>query len=112
VLLIGAAYKKNIEDVRESPALSIIRELDNKLARVSYHDPHVPRLESRHLDREITSVPLTPERLAASDGVVIVTDHTAIDYDMILTHASLVIDTRNATPPFRKEGQRAQVLRA
>jgi len=112
VLLIGAAYKKNIEDVRESPALSIIRELDNKLARVSYHDPHVPRLESRHLDREITSVPLTPERLAASDGVVIVTDHKAIDYGMILTYASLVIDTRNATPPFRKAGQKAHVLRA
>jgi UDP-N-acetyl-D-glucosamine dehydrogenase len=112
VLLIGAAYKKNIEDVRESPALSIIRELDRKLARVSYHDPHVPRLESRHLDREMTSVLLTPEALASSDAVVIVTDHAAIDYDMILTHASLVIDTRNATPPFRKEGQKAHVLRA
>lgn len=97
VLLLGVAYKPNVEDIRESPALAIIQLLDRKLARVRYHDPHVPVLQTRHLERRLASIDLTPEALAAADAVVIVTDHRAIDYAMVLKHAKLVIDSRNAT---------------
>ncbi len=102
ILLVGAAYKRNVEDVRESPAIRIIQLLHERLARVSYHDPYVPRLETRHLERALASEQLSPELVAASDAVVIVTDHSNIDYEMILRHAKLVIDTRNATAPYRQ----------
>ena len=102
VLLIGVAYKRNVDDVRESPALAIIRELERRLARVSYHDPHVPLLRSRHLLREMRSVPLTPEAMRQSDAAVIVTDHNCIDYRLLLEHCRLVVDSRNATAPYRK----------
>jgi UDP-N-acetyl-D-glucosamine dehydrogenase len=102
ILLLGVAYKRNIDDVRESPALSIIRLLESRLARVTYHDPHVPILHSRHLDRELYSAALTPEIVASADAAIIVTDHQKVDYEMVLEHAQLVVDTRNATGPFRK----------
>ncbi len=102
VLLIGAAYKKNVEDVRESPAIRIIQLLHERLARVSYYDPYVPRLETRHLEKPLLSVRLTPEAVSASDAVIVVTDHSNIDYAMILEHARLVVDTRNATAPYRR----------
>jgi UDP-N-acetyl-D-glucosamine dehydrogenase len=102
ILLIGAAYKRNVEDVRESPAIRIIQLLHERLAKVSYYDPHVPRLETRHLERALSSeLQLTPEAVASNDAVVIVTDHSNIDYEMILQHAKLVVDTRNATAPYR-----------
>jgi len=102
VLLIGAAYKRNVEDVRESPAIRIIQLLQERMAKVSYYDPHVPRLETRHLKAALVSVKISPEVITSSDAVVIVTDHTNIDYKMILDHAKLVVDTRNATAPYRK----------
>jgi UDP-N-acetyl-D-glucosamine dehydrogenase len=100
ILLIGVAYKRNVDDVRESPALAIIQVLEAKLARVSYHDPHVPVLRSRHLDRERRSVPLTAETVSSADAVLIVTDHSKIDYKLIVENADLVIDTRNALACF------------
>jgi UDP-N-acetyl-D-glucosamine dehydrogenase len=102
ILLIGVAYKRNVDDVRESPALAIIRELERRLARVVYHDPHVPVLRSRHLMREMRSVPLTAETVRQYDAVVIVTDHEGVDYQMLLENCSLVVDTRNATAQYRK----------
>jgi UDP-N-acetyl-D-glucosamine dehydrogenase len=102
ILLIGAAYKKNVEDVRESPAIRIIQLLHERLANVSYYDPHVPRLETRHLEKPLFSVCLSPEMVKSSDAVIIVTDHSSIDYSMILDHAALVVDTRNATATHRK----------
>jgi UDP-N-acetyl-D-glucosamine dehydrogenase len=102
ILLIGAAYKKNVEDVRESPAIRIIQLLHERLAKVSYYDPFVPRLETRHLEQPLTSRQISREAIAASDAVIIVTDHANIDYQMILDNAQLVIDTRNATARFRK----------
>ena len=102
VLVIGAAYKPDVDDVRESPALTIIRLLHSKLARVSYHDPWVPRLRSRHLEREMLSVELTAETLKAADAVIIVTDHSRIDYQFIVRNARLIIDTRNATASCRE----------
>jgi UDP-N-acetyl-D-glucosamine dehydrogenase len=96
VLVLGVAYKRNVEDIRESPALDIIRLLEGQGARVSYFDPHVPRF--REDGREFRSVELTPEVVAAADCVIVVTDHTAVDYRMIKRHAKLVVDTRNALP--------------
>ncbi len=96
VLVLGVAYKRDIDDLRESPALDIIRLLEDQGARVTYSDPHVPTFsENGH---EFRSVPLTPETVAAADCIMIVTDHTAVDYRMIRRHAKLVVDTRNAMP--------------
>ena len=99
VLVLGVAYKRDIDDIRESPALDIIRLLEGQGARVSYSDPYVPILaEDGH---EFRSVALDSKTVAAADCVMIVTDHTAVDYHMIKRHARLVVDTRNAMP---KEG--------
>ncbi|HEY3011258.1 MAG TPA: nucleotide sugar dehydrogenase [Gemmatimonadales bacterium] len=99
VLVLGVAYKRDIDDIRESPALDIIRLLKGQGARVAYSDPHVPRF--REDGQEFRSVELTPDAVAAADCVMIVTDHTAVDYHMIKRKAKLVVDTRNALP---KEG--------
>ncbi len=96
VLVLGVAYKRDIEDIRESPALDIIRLLEGQGARVSYFDPHVPRF--REDGQEFRSVELTPELVAAADCVMVVTVHSAVDYRMIKRHARLVVDTRNALP--------------
>ena len=96
VLVLGVAYKRDIDDIRESPALDIIRLLEGQGARVSYHDPHVPCFtEDGH---EYRSVALTPEAVRAADCVMVVTDHSAIDYRLIRREAKLVVDTRNAMP--------------
>lgn len=102
ILLVGVAYKRDVEDVRESPALTIIRLLEQHLARVSYHDPFVPTLRSRHLMRIMESVPLTPQRVRGYDAAVIVTDHSCLDYKMLLDNVPLIIDTRNATASHRR----------
>jgi UDP-N-acetyl-D-glucosamine dehydrogenase len=94
VLILGVAYKRDIDDIRESPALDIIRLLEAQGARVSYHDPHVPCF--REDGKEYRSVALTPQAVAAADCVMIVTDHSLIDYGMIRATAQLVVDTRNA----------------
>jgi len=95
ILILGVAYKRDVGDVRESPALDIIRLLWDWGAEVHYHDPHVPNLA---LDgKELTSVPWTVETLDQADVVVVVTDHATYDWDWVLSHARLVVDTRNAT---------------
>jgi len=95
VILVGAAYKPDVSDTRESPAVDIIDGLAEWHADVDYHDPHVPTLEVGEATYE--SVPLSQARLAEADCVVIVTDHTAIDVDRLVETASLLFDTRNAT---------------
>lgn len=95
VLIVGVAYKPNVKDVRESPALDIIRLLEDMGAQVSYHDPYVPEVSEG--TQKLASVPLSRENVAASDCTVIVTNHKELDYPMILDAAKLVIDTRNAT---------------
>src|SRR5216117_2164633 len=94
VLLLGVAYKKNIDDIRESPALDVLRLLRRHGAIVDYHDPHVPGLKDD--DLELKSVPLTPEVLKGADCVLIVTDHSDVDYGLVARHAHVVVDTRNA----------------
>ncbi|HMH56735.1 MAG TPA: nucleotide sugar dehydrogenase [Gemmatimonadales bacterium] len=96
VLVLGVAYKRDVEDIRESPALDIIRLLEGQGARVTYFDPHVPRF--REDGQEFRSVELTPDVVAAADCVMIVTDHTVVDYRMIKRMAKLIVDTRNAIP--------------
>jgi UDP-N-acetyl-D-glucosamine dehydrogenase len=96
VLVLGVAYKRDIDDIRESPALDIIRLLAGQGARVSYSDPHVPRFQED--GQEFRSVELTPAAVTAADCVMIVTDHSAVDYGMIKQRAKLVVDTRNALP--------------
>jgi UDP-N-acetyl-D-glucosamine dehydrogenase len=95
VLLLGVAYKKDIDDVRESPALDVMRLLMADGAQVDYHDPHVPKVNEE--GRWSESVDLSEERLASSDAVVILTDHSAFDFEWILQHSRILVDTRNAT---------------
>ncbi len=99
VLILGMAYKKDVDDPRESPGFELMDLLLKKGAAVSYNDPHIPELpRMRHWPHlRMTSSPLTPELLAAQDAVVIATDHTAYDYAAIVARSRLVIDTRNAT---------------
>lgn len=94
VLVIGVAYKKNVNDMRESPALRIIDMLIAEGASVSYHDPFVPELTKKGL----SSVPLSPELLAEQEVAVVVTDHDGIDWASVVAGAPLVVDLRNAVP--------------
>jgi UDP-N-acetyl-D-glucosamine dehydrogenase len=92
------AYKPDVDDLRESPTLKLIHLLREQGAQVSYNDPHIQRLHrTRQYDFEMSSVELTPETLASADCVVVVTGHRAYDWDSIVEHAQLIIDTRNAT---------------
>ena len=95
VLVIGIAYKRDIDDVRESPALDVIRLLEEMGADVSYHDPYVRTFREDGIEH--ASVELTDARLKECDAVVIVTDHTSIDWQRLVNRVSLIVDTRNAT---------------
>jgi UDP-N-acetyl-D-glucosamine dehydrogenase len=98
VLVLGVAYKRDLDDTRESPALKIIDLLSKKGAEIVYHDPYVPVLKpSRHYDFHLASVPLTREELQRADAVLVATDHAVFDYQFIVDASTLVIDTRNAT---------------
>ena len=94
VLVLGVAYKRDVGDVRESPALDVIHLLQQRGAEVSYHDPYVGSL--RHEGMDMDSSPLTDAALAAADCVVVVTDHSAFDWAYIGARARLIVDTRNA----------------
>jgi len=98
VLVLGVAYKRDIDDSRESPSLKIISLLQGKGAKVSYNDPYIPRARAfrEYPDMDLKSIPLTAVRLKKTDAVIISTDHSAYDYDWIVKHAPLVVDTRHA----------------
>lgn len=97
ILVLGIAYKPNIDDVRESPAAEIIEQLVHAGASVSYHDPHVLDFpEMRKHDIDLSSTPLTAQTLSGVECVLIVTDHADVDYQLVADHAPLVVDTRNA----------------
>ncbi len=93
VLALGVAYKKDVDDVRESPSLDVMSLLLDKGADVQYADPFVPKVSVR--DRALVARDVTPETLAAADVVLMLTDHSAFDRQMIVDHAQLIIDTRN-----------------
>lgn len=95
VLILGIAYKKNVDDMRESPSVRMMELLREKGAILDYSDPHVPkfpRMREHHFDLE--SLPLTPETLSAADCVLIATDHARFDYAMIKRHSKLIVDSR------------------
>ncbi|MGB7329169.1 MAG: nucleotide sugar dehydrogenase [Rubripirellula sp.] len=99
ICMLGIAYKKNVDDPRESPSFDLMKILLAAGAELTYSDPHVPSMpKMRHYDLPpMKSQTITPEFLASQDAVIIATDHTDFDYDMIVEHSALVVDTRNAT---------------
>jgi UDP-N-acetyl-D-glucosamine dehydrogenase len=99
IMVLGVAYKKDVDDMRESPSLKIIEQLTMRGAKVEYNDPHFPQIPKlRHYNFEgMMSVPIDSKSLAAYDCVLIATDHTSYDYPMIVESSQLVVDTRNAT---------------
>jgi len=116
VLLLGVAYKKDINDVRESPALSIIDRLRAKGANVRYHDPFVAevRFDDAHTDaggEPLNSMPLTNEELQSADCVIIVTDHSDIDYKRVCSLVPLIVDTRNALKGDVRRESSARIIR-
>ena len=95
ILVLGLAYKKNIDDTRESPAVEIMDLLQDKGAEVAYSDPHVPKFpRKRNYHFDLQSVALTPESIASYDCLVLATDHDGFDYQQLVQHARLVVDTR------------------
>lgn len=110
ILVLGVAYKKDIDDMRESPALKIIELLRQQGAKITYHDPYIPVVEPHggstlHME----SVPLTDDVLTGADAVLILTDHTTVDYERVVGKAKLVVDTRNATKEVREN--RAKIVK-
>jgi len=112
IALLGMAYKKDVDDPRESPGFELMELLLKKGAVVSYNDPHIPRLPRvrNHPYLDLVSQPLTAAFLQAQDCVLIVTDHSAYDWNFIVSHAALVVDTRNATRDVK--GHRDRIVRA
>jgi UDP-N-acetyl-D-glucosamine dehydrogenase len=104
IMILGVAYKKDIDDIRESPALKIMELLQFKGAKISYHDPYVKEFNSQK------SLELNTENLKNQDAIVITTDHSNVDYELIGKHARLIIDTRNVMANIKEP--KARVLRA
>jgi UDP-N-acetyl-D-glucosamine dehydrogenase len=111
VLVLGLAYKKNVDDQRESPSLTLIEMLQERGAEVSYHDPFVPKTHKmREHDLQMESQELSDAVLREADAVLIATDHDAVDYNRVCSIASLVVDTRNATEFY--SGARDHIFKA
>jgi len=104
ILVLGLAYKRDVDDVRESPSVMLLEMLQERGGKVDYHDPYVPsgKPMREHNITHLRSVPLTPASLKKFDCVLISTDHTCVDYDMVCRHAKLVVDTRNAAGAKRR----------
>ncbi|MEK7743600.1 MAG: UDP binding domain-containing protein, partial [Elusimicrobiota bacterium] len=100
ILVLGAAYKPDVNDVRESPSLDVIKLLLDLGAEVSYHDPHVPALTIE--GKKMRSTPLTPSNLRKADLVAVLTAHSGVDYPSVVRQARLVFDARNATKGLRR----------
>jgi UDP-N-acetyl-D-glucosamine dehydrogenase len=100
VLILGVSYKRDVGDIRESPALKVIERLHRKGAEVMYHDPYVERLQ--HGGADLVSTPLSDETIAATDCVLILTQHQCLPWDRIVAAAPLIVDTRNALREYRK----------
>jgi len=103
VLILGMAYKKDVDDIRESPSLDLVRLLEEKGAIVDYNDPYIPVAVSHRKGFKMTSVELTEEALEGHDCVIIATDHSTYDYKWIVEHSPLIVDTRNATRDIESE---------
>jgi UDP-N-acetyl-D-glucosamine dehydrogenase len=112
ILILGVAYKKDVDDVRESPALEIMEILQDKGAQLHYHDPYIPKLHKmrKHDFSYMSSTPLTESTLSSFDAVLIATDHSGIDYQWIVQNAQVVVDSRNATRTVQKN--RDKIIKA
>ncbi len=111
ILVLGLAYKKDVDDIRESPSIELIELLRTRGAKVDYNDPHVPRTHKmREHDLRMKSVPLSARHLRKYDAVLIATDHSSYDYGMIVRNSRLVVDTRNATGKIRSG--RSKIVKA
>jgi UDP-N-acetyl-D-glucosamine dehydrogenase len=98
ILVLGVSYKKDVDDLRESPSLAVMELLQSRGVRVDYHDPYFSHLgRMRRYNFQLESVDLTPENLSQYNAVLITTDHSSIDYEFVVRNSRLVIDTRNAT---------------
>ena len=104
ILIVGVAYKKDIDDIRESPALRIRDLLKYKGAKINYHDPYVENVGS------LKSLDLTKNTIEEQDAIVIITDHTSIDYSSLGKYAKLIVDTRNIMATVKNP--KARVIRA
>ncbi|UCD29961.1 MAG: nucleotide sugar dehydrogenase [Planctomycetota bacterium] len=111
ILVLGLAYKKDIDDIRESPSIELIELLQEHGAKVDYNDPYIPTThKQREHDLRMKSVPVTPASIKRYDCVLISTDHSAYDYEMIVKNAKLVVDTRNACA--KVKGNKKHVFKA
>ncbi len=111
VLILGLSYKRDIDDIRESPSLKIIELLQDRKAVVDYNDPYIPATyKMRKYDLGMKSIPLTPENVKSYDCIIIVTDHSSYDPNFIVEHAKLVVDTRNVIK--RHMDKEGKVIRA
>jgi UDP-N-acetyl-D-glucosamine dehydrogenase len=111
ILILGIAYKRDIDDMRESPALEVIELLREKEAKISYNDPNIPRIPKvRKHDLDLKSTLLTAKFLKSVDAALIITDHSSYDYSWIVENSNLVVDTRNATKDVKKF--RSRILKA
>ncbi|MHB1844538.1 MAG: nucleotide sugar dehydrogenase [Deltaproteobacteria bacterium] len=110
LLVMGIAYKKDVDDMRESPSMRVIELLKERGAEVAYHDPYVPKVPKMRAHKvELSSVPFTPQELAKYDAAVIVTDHSAIDYQALVDGVPLVVDARRATHKVTRHRDRIHV---
>lgn len=105
VLLLGIAYKQDIDDCRESPALKVIENLEKYGANVIYNDPYIPEFKNKKTSREYHSVELSADYLSEADLVIITTMHTCYDYDFIISHSKNILDTKNATKGIDGQGK-------
>lgn len=115
ILIVGLAYKKNVDDMRESPALTIIEQLERIGARADYHDPYFPDIPPSRRHPHLIgrpSVPLDAASLSRYAAAVIVTDHDCIDYALLLEHLELVVDTRNVIERLQLPGRSTKVAKA
>ena len=111
MLVLGLAYKKDIDDLRESPSIELIELLKEKGAKVDYNDPFIPKThKQREHDLKMKSRKLTAKMIASYDAVLISTAHSEYDYNMIVKNAKLVIDTRNATANVKSN--RSKIVKA
>jgi UDP-N-acetyl-D-glucosamine dehydrogenase len=116
ILILGVAYKRDIDDMRESPALSVIDLLRSRGAEVVYHDPYVPEVTFDHAytigDGEpLYNQELTDDLIRSSDCIVICTEHSSVDYHRVCENAKLIVDTRNALNEDHRNGSKAQIIR-
>jgi UDP-N-acetyl-D-glucosamine dehydrogenase len=107
ILVLGVAYKKDVDDIRESPSFKIMKILQERNAVIAYNDPYIPAIpKTRKYKFNLSSIPLTTENLGNHDCVLIATDHSSYDADFIAEHAKLVVDTRNVIKNYRRYGKK------